>query len=242
MFGHGDVGFFDRIAPLYDAFMPPAHLGDLRAGLAFAHRPLERVIDLGGGTGRASRSLERIGVEATVFDYSGRMLAHATDAGIPGVRADAASLPLCDGTVDAVVVTDALHHFPDPEGTIREVARVLAPGGVVVIREFDPETLPGRALAALESIAGMDSRFFPAETLAAMLTETGLRGYVVTPGFGYTVAGVRTTEESSTDELRASRLRSEDEAGEGSGPEASDESRSGSEGGPGSAGVEERGR
>jgi len=193
MFGHGDVGFFDRIAPLYDAFMPPARAEDLRAGLAFAHRPVEHVVDLGGGTGRASRTLQAIGLAPVVFDYSAGMLRRARDDGLTGVRADAATLPLRDGSVDAVVVTDALHHFPDPEAAIGEVARALAPGGVLVIREFDPTTRRGRALAALESVAGMDSQFLGAERLVGLLDDAGLRGHVVDPGFGYTVAGVKPT-------------------------------------------------
>jgi len=204
MFGHGDVGFFDRIAPLYDVFMPPTRAEDLRAGLAFAHRPVERVVDLGGGTGRASRTLRELGVEATVFDYSAGMLRRAREEGVPGVRADAARLPVPDASLDAVVVTDALHHFPDPEGALREVARALAPGGVLVIREFDPVTRRGRALAALESLAGMDSRFFAPRELAEMLDDAGLRGHVVDPGFGYTVAGVRPTDRA-VDGARADR-------------------------------------
>lgn len=195
MFGHGDVGFFDRIAPLYDAFMPPARAEDLRAGLAFAHRPIERVVDLGGGTGRASRTLRTAGLDPVVFDYSAGMLRRARDYEIPGVRADAATLPIRDASVDAIVVTDALHHFPDPGAAVREAARALAPGGVLVVREFDPSTRRGRALATLESVARMDSQFFDAETLAATFDDAGLRGHVVDPGFGYTVAGVKPTAE-----------------------------------------------
>ncbi|PSQ06425.1 methyltransferase type 11 [Halobacteriales archaeon QS_6_71_20] len=193
MFGHGDVGFFDRIAPVYDLFMPPVRPRDLRAGLAFAHRPVERAVDLGGGTGRAARALRELSVEATVLDYSPGMLRRAREAGVPAVRADAVRLPLCDGRVDAAVVADALHHFPDAEGALRAVARALAPGGVVVVREFDPETRRGRALARLESLVGMDSRFRTPADLAALLEEAGLRGRVVDPGFGYTVVGVKPT-------------------------------------------------
>ncbi|WP_277552827.1 class I SAM-dependent methyltransferase [Halobaculum limi] len=193
MFGHGDVGFFDRIAPLYDVVMPRAKPEDLRAGIAFAHRPVETVLDVGGGTGRASRTLRELGIEATVVDFSPGMLRRAHDDGISAVRGDAGRLPVPDGVVDAVVITDALHHFPDPAGALGEAARVIAPGGVVVIREFDPTTARGRLLEGVESVARMDSQFFAAETLAGLLTEAGLRGTVVDPGFGYTVAGVKPT-------------------------------------------------
>ncbi|MFC7095958.1 class I SAM-dependent methyltransferase [Halobaculum marinum] len=194
MLGHGDVRFFDLIAPLYDVFMPPVRPEDLRAGLAFAHRPVERAVDLGGGTGRASRTLAELGVDATVVDFSAGMLRRARADGVPGVRADAAQLPLRDDAVDAVVVTDALHHFPDVPGTLQEVARVLAPGGVLVVREFDPTTRRGAALVGVESLAQMDSRFFGPRELAGMVAEVGLRGHVVAPGFGYTVVGVKPTD------------------------------------------------
>lgn len=201
MFGHGDVGFFDRIAPLYDVGMPRAKPEDLRAGIAFAHRPIETVLDVGGGTGRASRSLRQIGISTTVVDFSPGMLRRAHDDDIPTVRGDAGRLPVPDDAVDAVVITDALHHFPDPAGALGEAARVLAPGGVVVIREFDPTTARGRLLAGVESAVGMDSQFFAAETLAELLTDAGLRGTVVDPGFGYTVVGVKpTTASAPTDD------------------------------------------
>ncbi|ERH11935.1 MAG: hypothetical protein J07HB67_00946, partial [halophilic archaeon J07HB67] len=53
--GPGDVRFFDRVAGLYDLVVPSASPADLRAGLRFADRPVERVVDAAGGTGRAAR-------------------------------------------------------------------------------------------------------------------------------------------------------------------------------------------
>lgn len=191
MFGPGDVRFFDTIAGLYDRAMPPAGTADLQAGLAFAHRPLERVLDVGGGTGRAARALRPRGIEPTVVDLSAGMLARARAVGHPAIRADARALPVRDGAADAVVVTDALHHFPSPERALAECVRVLGPGGVLVVREFDPTTHRGRALASLEHVSGMNSRFFAPDDLADALADEGLRSYVVQPGFGYTVVGVK---------------------------------------------------
>ncbi|PHQ47741.1 methyltransferase type 11, partial [Halorubrum sp. C3] len=54
MYGIGDVGFFDRVAPLYDLAMPPADGEALAAGLDHAARPIERLLDVGGGSGRAA--------------------------------------------------------------------------------------------------------------------------------------------------------------------------------------------
>lgn len=198
MFGPGDVRFFDTIAGLYDRTMPAAGTADLQAGLAFAHRPLERVLDVGGGTGRAARALRPRGIEPTVVDLSAGMLARARAVGHPAIRADVGALPVRDGAADAVVVADALHHFPSPETALAECARVLAPGGVLVVREFDPTTRRGRALASFEHLTGMDSRFFAPDDLADSLAAEGLRSYVVQPGFGYTVVGVKPTDEGGS--------------------------------------------
>ena len=62
----GDVSPFHRFARLYDLGMWRADRVTLEAGLAVADRPIERVLDVGGGTGRASRALS--GYERVVVD------------------------------------------------------------------------------------------------------------------------------------------------------------------------------
>jgi ubiquinone/menaquinone biosynthesis C-methylase UbiE len=181
-----DVPYFDRFAPLYDYAMPAAKYTDLEPGLALAERPVERVLDLGGGTGRVARALPQ---SAVVADASRGMLAEARDAGLPVVQTDVRRLALGDESVDAVVVADALHHFPDRSRALREAARVVAPGGVVVVRDFDPVTVRGRLLVAAEHLIGMGSRFDTADECANRLADAGLDARVIERGFGFTVAG-----------------------------------------------------
>ena len=95
-FGPGDVGFFDRFADLYDLVMPSARIDPLREGLAFADRRIDRLVDLAGGTGRASDGLERVGFDPVVVDRSDGMLRRARDGGHEAVRGDAEALPLHD--------------------------------------------------------------------------------------------------------------------------------------------------
>lgn len=188
MTGSSDIRQFDRFAPIYDLFMPNADPEVLAHGLALAERPVETGLDVAGGTGRAARALPEI--DWTVVDASAEMLAGAAERHVPGVRGDAARLPVRTGSVDAVTIVDALHHVGQPRAAIAEVARVLAPGGVVVIREFDPGTLPGRLLVAGEHLIGFESTFFRPDELAGMLSDAGLSATVPERGFGYTVAGV----------------------------------------------------
>jgi len=70
------------------------------------------------------------------------------------------------------------------------VARVLAPGGVLVVREIDPGTLRGRGLVAAEHLVGFDSVFYRPAALAERLQWAGLDPRIVESGVSYTVAGV----------------------------------------------------
>lgn len=189
--GPGDVRFFDRVARAYDRVMPSTDVDALRDGLGFARRPVERVLDLAGGTGRASLALRELGYDPLVADASSGMIRRARARGFDCVRCDAGRLPLCEGAVDAAVVVDALHHLPDRDAAVREAVRVLAPGGVLVVREFDPGTLRGRALVAAERVALMDSSFDRPDALADRLAAAGLDARVLEPGFEYTVYGVK---------------------------------------------------
>ncbi|MFC6989106.1 class I SAM-dependent methyltransferase [Haloplanus sp. GCM10025708] len=189
MHGFGDVRFFDRFARAYDFVMPSARRAPLREGLALAERDVERVVDLGGGTGRAVRALDVD--RPLVVDASRGMLRRAVAHGLDAAQADAATLPLRDGTVDAVIVVDALHHVPDRQAALAEAARALADGGVLVVRDFDPGTLLGRLLVSSERVMGMDSTFDGPDALARLVADAGLDAAVLDRGFGYTVAGVK---------------------------------------------------
>jgi demethylmenaquinone methyltransferase/2-methoxy-6-polyprenyl-1,4-benzoquinol methylase len=192
MHGPGDVRFFHRIAPLFDLVMPAPDNGSLTDGFALAARPVERVLDLGGGTGRVAGRLDV--AETFVVDPARGMLSHAVSQGIESLQGDGRSLPLATESVDAVVVVDALHHMPDQRRVLAEVARVLAPGGVLVVREFDPDTALGTGLVLAERLVGFSSTFRTAGALADLLEHQGLRTTVLDDGFEYTVAGVKPAE------------------------------------------------
>jgi demethylmenaquinone methyltransferase/2-methoxy-6-polyprenyl-1,4-benzoquinol methylase len=197
MYGPGDVRFFDRLARLYDLAMPRARRGPLTAGLALADRPVERLVDLGGGTGRATRAVDV--PERVVVDAAPGMLRRAHGKGLATVAGDARRLPLSDDVADAVLVVDALHHMPDVADVLAECERVLAPGGVLVVREFDPGTVLGRALVLGEALVGFDSRFFGPEELAERVDTAGLEARVLDRGFGYTVVGRKRESKEGAD-------------------------------------------
>jgi demethylmenaquinone methyltransferase/2-methoxy-6-polyprenyl-1,4-benzoquinol methylase len=188
-FGPGDVRFFDRIAGLYDLVMPSARIGPLREGLAFADRRVDRLVDLAGGTGRAADGLASVGFDPVVVDRSAGMLRRARREGHVTVRGDAGALPLRDDAVDAAVIVDALHHFPDPDAGLAEARRVIRTGGVVVVQEFDPRRYRGQALVAAERLVGFDSTFWAPEALCDRLAAAGFEPRIVREGFEYVVLG-----------------------------------------------------
>ena len=94
-----------------------------------------RILDLGGGAGMVSRMLvDKPGTDVVCLDISDAMLRHAP---VPGVQADATTLPLADGSFDLIVAAAFLHHLPGLEDAVlAECHRVLAPGGRLV--GYDP--------------------------------------------------------------------------------------------------------
>lgn len=186
----GDISPFERYARLYDLVMPGASARTLRAGLDRAERPVERVVDIAGGSGRATVAIDA--PERIVLDAAGEMLQQARKRGLQCVQGDASRLPLADDCVDAITIVDALHHVYDWAAVFSEVERVLAPGGVFVVSDFDPTTVLGRILDIGEQLVGFDSQFATPEALADQLAEAGFASSVVEHGFAYTVAGVVT--------------------------------------------------
>lgn len=98
--------------------------------------PGDRVLDAGCGTGRALTPLRAaVGPSGTVLgvDLTEPMLAAARRAGRGAygtlLRADVARLPLRDGALDAVFAAGLVAHLPEPAANLRELARVVRPGG-----------------------------------------------------------------------------------------------------------------
>ena len=81
-----------------------------------------------------------------------------------------------DGTFDALVVTDAFHHFADQVAAARELHRVLRPGGGVLLHEFDPRGWM-RLIIWGEKLLGEPGAFFAPDELCAYLAARGVTGH-----------------------------------------------------------------
>ncbi|MGL6284798.1 MAG: class I SAM-dependent methyltransferase, partial [Microcoleaceae cyanobacterium] len=101
-------------------------LGDVRG---------KKLLDLGCGAGENSVYFAKLGAECIASDYSPGMvevavkLAEANGVKVEGMVMNAMALDFPDNTFDIVYVANLLHHLPDPELAIKEMHRVLKPGG-----------------------------------------------------------------------------------------------------------------
>jgi demethylmenaquinone methyltransferase/2-methoxy-6-polyprenyl-1,4-benzoquinol methylase len=150
-------GMFDRIAPRYDLLnhLLSANLdrGWRRAAAAegAAGAPAD-VLDLCGGTGDMSLAVARESEASRIVccDFSLPMLERAAAKfQARGARdrcltaaADGLRLPFSDGSFDAVTVAFGVRNFSDMDAGFREIHRVLAPGGRMVVLEFSVPTGP----------------------------------------------------------------------------------------------------
>ncbi len=150
----------------YDAerAAPDEHLVPVRQLLVaeLATMPLPRVVDVGAGTGLWSDRLVRwlslpvIAVEPSVAMIS--VLASKNVAGVAVVQARGEALPLRDRSCGAAWLSTVVHHFDDLPAAAAEIARVLAPRGVVLVRS----SFPGQSSGDV-----YPTRFFPSATMVA---------------------------------------------------------------------------
>jgi SAM-dependent methyltransferase len=107
----------------------------------------ERVVDVGCGPGYLCAEMAAAGAAVVGVDPSPAMLALAErrGSGVELLRGDALSLPVEDGRFDAAVSTQVYEYVADIEGALREVARVLRPGGRLLILDTDWDSIVWRS-------------------------------------------------------------------------------------------------
>ena len=133
---------FDRIAPIYDAMNRVMTAGLDRRWRRLAVRevvwPGDRVLDACCGTGDLAVEAERRGGRVVGLDFSERMLERARrkSGTIEWVQGDALALPFADGEFDAVTVGFGVRNLEDLELGLRELGRVLRPGGRIAVLEI----------------------------------------------------------------------------------------------------------
>jgi demethylmenaquinone methyltransferase/2-methoxy-6-polyprenyl-1,4-benzoquinol methylase len=163
--------------------------------------PGAAVLDIACGTGDLALTLFEV-LDARVIgaDFCRPMLQIATEkavklkASVPFIEADALALPFRDGSLDAVTIAFGLRNLASLEDGLKELRRVLKPGGRAAVLEFSHPRLPGfrggfrlyftkllpllggivsGSRSAYEYLPDSVSRFPDQEQLASLMRETG---------------------------------------------------------------------
>jgi ubiquinone/menaquinone biosynthesis C-methylase UbiE len=148
---------------------------------ALGEEPYGRLVDIGTGTGRMIELFGPKADGALGIDRSPEMLRLArvklTEAGLDSTelrQGDMYSLPSPSGSADTVIIHQVLHYAQNPAAAVAEAARLLAPGGRLLIADF--------AAHEREELRSRDAHVrlgFADESVLRYLAEAGLEGEVV---------------------------------------------------------------
>ena len=160
--------------------------------LAHAEPAPKRVLDVGCATGLISLLLMSQGHHVVGIELNSEMAAQARERGVEVIEHDLERpLPLPDASFDLVHACEILEHLFDTEGFLREIHRVLAPGGILVLSTPNLNSLMnrvrvlfGRALpmwgAFPQDRHGSHVRVFNRDKVFELLARTGFHPEVVT--------------------------------------------------------------
>ncbi len=174
--------------------------------LAFWHGREDRILDVGAGTAQIPIELCRRHAQAEVLgvDLAEHMLRVGNEnvrrAGFAGrirlERVDAKRMPFDDASFAAVISNSIVHHIPEPAGVLREMTRVLQPGGCVFVRDLmrppDEATLRSLVVSYAGDANAHQQKMF-ADSLHAALTLEEIRALV--SDLGYDPSEVRATSD-----------------------------------------------
>jgi SAM-dependent methyltransferase len=181
--------------------------------------PPVRVADLGCGEGYLTIETSRWASRVIAVDRSGAVLtrarALATRRRVSNViwkRGELEKLPIRDASVDVALLSQALHHADDPPRALREAARILAPGGKLLLLDLREHTQ-----AWVREQLGDCWLGFSGEQLSALLTAAGLRDVKVTVGARRTgdpftvlvASGIKPPKPGKTMSIRRSEAKSQ---------------------------------
>ena len=171
---------YDRLAPSYESRWNHYVTSTIRHTVPhLGLRPDLKLLDIGCGTGALLHEVQTIepSLDVCGVDLSAEMLGVARDRlrpGTPLLRADVGRLPLAAATYDVVVSSSSFHYWEPPERGLAEIARVLRPGGRLVLTDWCDDFLACRIVdRVLRVINRAHHRIYGSQECAEMVKAYG---------------------------------------------------------------------
>jgi ubiquinone/menaquinone biosynthesis C-methylase UbiE len=136
--------YYDEFADWYERERHlPYHrmLDDLEVELVARYGQGKDLLEVGCGTGLILERTAQFARSAAGIDLSGGMLARAAHRGLAVAQASATALPIASSSIDVAYSFKVLAHIPDIAGALREMARVVRPGGWVLAEFYNARSL-----------------------------------------------------------------------------------------------------
>ena len=136
--------YYDDFAGWYERERHlPYHrmLDDLEVEIVERYARGKQVLEVGCGTGLILHRVGQFARDAQGIDLSGGMLEKAAERGLNVAQASATELPIASDSVDVAYSFKVLAHIPDIAGAMREMARVVRPGGYVIAEFYNARSL-----------------------------------------------------------------------------------------------------
>jgi len=168
-----EPGHFKFLAPFYERFIKPKEPWKILEQLGLP-QPEGMVLDAGGGTGRVAQYFVGKTADVVVADQTFEMLLEARKKeGLTAVCSLTETIPFPGEQFCCIIMVDAFHHVADQAATIRELWRVLKPGGRVIIEEPDIRKFSVKLVALAEKLALMRSHFLSPQKILALFGDGG---------------------------------------------------------------------
>lgn len=175
------IDYFKIIARYYDRAMRNYDTSKLVNYLDI--QPPMRLLDVGGGTGRVANLLNNRASKTVVVDRSQEMLKYANHkVGIMPVCSLSEKMPFPSNYFERIIIVDALHHVQNQAQSAKEMWRVLAPDGRIVIEEIDIRKFKGKLIQLMETVLLMKSRFLLPEQIIEIFSGYKFNAHVDAEG------------------------------------------------------------
>jgi ubiquinone/menaquinone biosynthesis C-methylase UbiE len=172
--------YYDDFAGWYERERHlPYHrmLDDLEVGLVERYATDKDVLEVGCGTGLILDRVARFARRARGIDLSGGMLAKAAARGLHVAQASATELPIATASVDVAYSFKVLAHIPDITGVMREMARVVRPGGWVLAEFYNARSLR-RLVKAMKPPSAVSESTHDEHVFTRYDDANAIRGYL----------------------------------------------------------------